>query len=182
MIKKISLKTITFIALFSAFIFVSSRLEIRISGTRIHFGNTMCLLSSLILTPITSGLSAGIGSLLFDLVFYPSDIPLDFIITFFTKFILSFVSSFIFHKIFHASKSTIYILISCILGQISYIFLYLLKTYIQNKYILSLAKEIIYANITLRLGTSSFNALIAIIFSTIIYKSIYKYIKFNIYE
>lgn len=164
------IKNIIIISLFASLVLVFSKIEFRVVETRIHLGNSFCLLSGFILSPLSAGLSAGIGSLFFDLLFYPSSMPLEFVITFLNKFVMSFVCSYVYHLMLNKNiniKSNI--ILSGLLGQISYIVLYLLKTYIQRKYIILLSNEVVIAEIILKLGTSSVNAIFAIIISSILY-------------
>ena len=138
--------------------------------TRVHLGNSFCLLSGFILSPISAGLAAGIGSLFFDLLFYPTSVPFEFVITFINKFIMGFACSYIYNNIFNKHLDVkIRIVLAGFVGQLSYIILYLLKTYIQRKFILGYAQEIVIAELLIKLGTSTINAIFAIIISSILY-------------
>lgn len=163
-------KNIIIISLFAALVLVFSKIEFRFAETRIHLGNSFCLLSGFVLMPINAGLAAGIGSLFFDLLFYPSSMPAEFLITFINKFAMAFTSSIIYHSLIKNKINLKFnILLSCSLGQIVYIILYLSKTFIQRRYILGLAQEIVITELILKLGTSTINAIFAIIISSILY-------------
>lgn len=164
------IKYITQIALYAAFVVVTSKLEIRIYDTRIHFGNSMCLLSGFILPPLYAGLASGLGSLIFDLMFYPSSFILNLLFTFVNKFALAFVCSLLFNKLKRLELNKILTLIlSGLLGQISYIILYLFKVFIEKYFFYNLNLTAVLTNILLKLITSSVNAVIAIIVSTLLY-------------
>ncbi len=66
---------IVVIALMAALVYVGSSLSFPVSFiggvSRIHIGNTFCLLAGLICGPVGGGLAAGIGSFLYDLIMYP---------------------------------------------------------------------------------------------------------------
>lgn len=138
--------------------------------TRIHLGNSFCLLAGFVLSPINAGLAAGIGSLFFDLLFYPSSMPVEFLITFINKFVMAFTCSITYH--FLSKKSLTIktnIIISGFIGQASYIILYLFKSYIQRRIFLGLSQEIIITELLIKLGSSTLNAIFAIIISSILY-------------
>ena len=52
----------------AAIIFVGNYLRIPFMGTRLTAANALCVLSGLILGPISGFLSAGIGSFLYDII------------------------------------------------------------------------------------------------------------------
>ncbi len=153
------------IGVFGALVFVSNFISIPIpiaigDVSRIHLGNVFCLLSGLILGPVGGGLSAGIGSALYDLTnpVYITSAPFTFVF----KFILAMLPGFI-----AKSKSTgVKLLVTrisfCAMGQIAYIILYLSKSYVSGLLEGSVPEALIPSMIT-RLGTSSINAVIAII-------------------
>lgn len=164
------LKNIIIVSLFAALVLIFSKMEIRVMETRVHLGNSFCLLSGFILSPISAGLAAGIGSLFFDLLFYPSSMPAEFLITFLNKFIMSFVCSLVYHSLCKKNlNDKANIIISGFIGQLSYIALYLIKTYIQRRYMLGLSQEVVIAELMVKLGTSTINAIFAIIISSILY-------------
>lgn len=174
------IKKITMIAILSAFIIVASKIEFRFFETRIHLGNSMCLLSAFLVSPISAGLSSGIGSMIFDLLFYQSDFSFNLFFTFVNKFLMSFICGICFNKIKNNSKNeTMSIIFSAFLGEVVYIILYLLKTFFEKYIIFGLAFEVVMGNILVRLFSSSLNAIIAIIISTILYKSLKKQFLFS---
>ena len=164
------LKNIIIVSLFAALVLIFSKMEIRVMETRVHLGNSFCLLSGFILSPISAGLAAGIGSLFFDLLFYPSSMPAEFLITFLNKFIMSFACSLVYNSLLNKNLNVkANIIISGFIGQLAYIILYLLKTYIQRRYMLGLGQEVVIAELMVKLGTSTVNAIFAIIISSILY-------------
>lgn len=173
-----NLKNIIIISLFAALVLIFSKMEIRVAETRMHLGNSFCLLSGFMLSPISAGLAAGIGSLFFDLIFYPSSMPLEFVITFINKFAMSFACSYLYHFLLKRNLNIkANIVISGIVGQLTYIFLYLLKTYIQRRYMLGLDLNVVIAELLLKLSTSTVNAIFAIIISSILYAPAKKAVK-----
>lgn len=126
---------IVVIALMAALVYVTSNLQIKLpvaAGdiTRIHLGNSMCLLAGLLFGGVTGGLSAGIGSCLFDLFdpVYISSAPF----TFAFKFIMAFLCGIIAHKSNNMGANTKLNIIGAVTGQIAYIILYLTKGFIKS--------------------------------------------------
>lgn len=165
-------KTTTFqlvgTALMAALVFVSNYLSFPIpvavgSATRIHLANVFCVLSGLLLGPVGGGLSAGIGSFLFDLTDpqYISGSPFTFLF----KFLLAFVAAKIAYSRGNKADNTKLNIVAAIAGSLTYIVLYLGKTFIENKYLLRL--ELI-PNLTIlwtKFGASAANAVIAVVIS-----------------
>ena len=157
-------KDITLVALFTALVVITTNIYVGTHDTfRFHLGNSMCLLAAFILTPIYGGLAAGIGSMLFDILFYTSG-PAA-IITFITKFVMGYVAGVIYRKMKN-------VVIAGIIGEIAYIILYALKTYIERRFILSMANEAVIPLLLTKVGASVLNAIVAVIISSIIYQVI----------
>ena len=172
------IKTITLVALFAALVLVASKIEIRISDTRLHFGNAMCLLAGFVLNPLSAGLSAGIGSLFFDILFYPSSFGFDFLITFINKFAMGFFCSLVYSKLKHSTNhKTIILAVSGTIGELAYIILYIGKTFVERYFIVGIRQmEILIPILLVRLGASTINAIFAVIVSIILYKALEKYL------
>ena len=121
------------IGLMAAIVFVTSKfLTIPIATiagtpTRIHFGNVMCILSGLLFGGLNGGLASGIGSGFVDLLdpIYLASTPSTVI----NKFVMGFVAGKLSHAKGRNGKSFKRNIISAVLGQLSYIILYLLYTF-----------------------------------------------------
>lgn len=131
---KKTLRIVT-IGLMAALVFVTSKfLTIPIATiagtpTRIHFGNVMCILSGLLFGGMSGGLSAGIGSAFMDLFdpIYITSTPT----TLLNKFIMGFVAGKLSHLKNQKLQTPIWAWIAAICGQLSYIVLYLAKTFLE---------------------------------------------------
>ena len=167
------IKNLTLTALFVALVVIGSRIYIGTHDSfRFHLGNVMCLLASFILSPINAGLAAGLGSMIFDLLFYPTGLAC--IVTFITKFAMSFVASFIFHKVNNREHETVIAIVAGSFGEIVYIILYGIKTFIERRYIMSMSIDVVMPILFAKMAASLVNAIIAIILSTLLYKLIKK--------
>ncbi len=179
--KKLTTRKFAYMALFIALVFVFSKIfqipyTTPFGNTRFHLGNVLCILAGLILGPVHGGLSAGLGSALFDMTspLYISSAPTTFI----NKFAMAWVAGWYFHKHTKASEKTRIILAS-VLGQVTYIILYLLKTFISNYYIMGLTKEAVMVEIVQKAGVSSINGIISVIVASILAPILLKNIKFD---
>jgi len=165
--KKTTTFQLTTIGLMSALVFVSNYLMVNIPvsvgpPTRIHFANVFCVLSGLILGPLGGGLAAGIGSFLFDLTdpLYISGSPFTFVF----KFLLAFVAAKIAYAHGNKADNAKLNFVAAIGGSLTYIVLYLGKTFVDNAL---LHMEFIPSLMIVwtKLGASAINATIAVVIS-----------------
>ena len=126
------LYSIIIVGLMATLVYVGNYLQIKIPNgalvTRIHLGNSMCLLAGLLFGRLKGGLASGIGAGLYDLFdpVYIVSAPY----TFFSKFAMGFTAGHIRkHGPANEKKAVI---VGAIVGQLVYIVLYLLKTFISQ--------------------------------------------------
>lgn len=176
--KNKKLNQIIAVGLMAALCFVGNYLQIKIPNgvlvTRIHFGNSMCLLAGLLFGGMTGGLASGIGAGLYDLLdpVYIVSAPY----TFFSKFAMGFTAGKL-NKHRNSEKSSVAsTIIAAIAGQIVYIILYSLKTFI-TLIILGNDMKTAWAGTATNLLTSSVNAVIAVVVSVPLYFALRKALK-----
>lgn len=166
------LKIVT-VGLMAALTFALSLISIPIPTflgiSRIHLGNSMCILAGLLLGGMNGGLAAGIGSFIYDLTnpVYIASAPFTFI----SKFAMGFVAGKINRT--GIKNSFAKALIGAIFGQIAYIILYLGKSFVTDL-LLGNAVETAWIDVLGKLGTSSVNAVIAIVISIPLYFALKK--------
>ena len=164
--KKISVKHLAFIGIMAALVYATSAflqipIPTAIGSTRLHMGNVMCLLSGLLLGSVPGGLAAGIGSMFFDLTnpAYIASAPF----TFAFKFLMAFICGVI------AGKCDSPKLWRCILGAavgaLSYVILYLGKSFIEDHFVLGLPLEAVILTVTQKGIVSTVNGIIAALVS-----------------
>lgn len=127
--KRRSIYTIVAVGLMSALVYVGNFMSIPLPNeTRVHIGNSMCLLAALLFGGVNGGLSSGIGGFLYDLFnpLYTLSAPY----TFFSKFSMGWTAgklnrTGIKNELARTS-------IAAIFGQITYIILYLGKAFIEQ--------------------------------------------------
>ena len=161
-------------AVFAALVFVSNMISIPIpvavgNVSRIHLGNIFCLLSGLILGPIGGGLAAGVGSALYDVTnpAYIASAPFTFLF----KFAMAAVCGWIAHSSGRKASSHRWNLIGSVSGSVTYMILYLGKSFIQSM-MLGNALEAALIALGTKAVTSTVNAVIAVAVAVPLYAAI----------
>lgn len=172
--RKLTMYDVIGVGFMSALVFVASQISIPIPTilgiTRIHLGNAFCLLSGFLLGGLRGGLAAGIGSMLFDLVnpAYVSDAP----ITFFNKFMMGLVCGSISFTRKGTGFNLLRSIIAGVLGALTYVLLYLTKTFIFDVYFLDAAVATAMIDVLAKARASLINAAIAVIISVPAYAAV----------
>ncbi len=164
--RKITVQEITLIGLMAAMVYVASAflqipIPTAIGNTRVHMGNVMCLLSGLLLSPVWGGMSAGIGSAFFDLTnpAYITSAPF----TFAFKFLMAWVCGILFQKWKNKGKVVFYSAVSGTAGAITYVILYLSKSFIEDYIVLGLPLQGVLVDVAQKGVVSLVNGIIAVI-------------------
>ena len=159
---KNSIYKIVTVGLLGALVFVSNYLSFPIPVpvgdiSRIHLGNAFCLLAGFVMGPIGGGLASGIGAMLYDLTnpAYIASAPFTFVF----KFLLAAVCGLIAHK-----GTVPRSIVAGICGSLTYIVLYLAKSYITTV-LAGSAPEAAAIALATKAASSTVNAILAIIIS-----------------
>jgi uncharacterized membrane protein len=166
--KNKALYSLVFTALLSALVFASNYISFPIGQSRIHVANAVCLLAGMLLGPVNGGIAAGLGSALFDLSF-PA-YAAEWWITFINKAAMAMICGSIIHRTEKPQKRLIYI--SAFAGSITYIFLYLFKSFIQLRFITPVPANTIGPTLLTMLGASLVNAIFAILVAPLVYMAL----------
>ncbi len=153
---------IVFTGVMAAVVFVVTIFKFPFLGANVHFGNAMCILGGLLFGPVAGGLSAGIGSALYD-VFVGGYTLIDAVITFVSKLAMGLVAGLIAHSGRSKGDSTVKNIIGAVAGALTYVALYMLKTLIQQHYVLGLEWSATYAIAVTKLIPSLINAGVAMV-------------------
>ena len=168
--KKITIKQCAFVGVMAALVYsASAYLQIpiptAIGSTRLHMGNVMCLLSGFLLGPVSGGLAAGIGSMFFDLLnpAYIASAPF----TFAFKFLMAWVCGIIAKR---ADKTALLrCIIAAVIGAITYVVLYLGKSFIEDYFVLGLPIDAVMLTVAQKGLVSTVNGIIAAAVSVPLY-------------
>lgn len=158
---RISIYRIASIGVLSAMVFAANFFSIPIGDiSRIHFGNVFCVLSGLLLGPLSGGLCAGFGGFFYDLFnpLYAAEAPVTFIL----KFVLGFVAGAISHPKSGATAGPLRNCLAAVCGSLSYVAVYLLKNFIYEYCLLRNPVETVTAKLAIKAVSSLTNGFIAV--------------------
>ena len=161
---------IVFIGVMTAIVFVITYLRIPFFGSKLSLGNVFCLLSGLLFGPAAGGLSAGLGSGIYDLVG-----GYDFVqalITFVSKFAMAWICAKIAGTYKNKPENNARIVTGSVIGALSYVVLYMLKTYVYRRFVYGDPLNGALAVMASKLPASLINAVAAFILAPILYKAI----------
>ena len=171
------LTKIVFGAVMAAIICVITLFRIPLGQSKVHFANAMCLLAGLLLGPVTGGLSAGLGSALYDVLFGGYDF-LNAAITFVSKFAMAWVTAVLYRAWTKkqedpAVKDTLVPLVaSCVIGSLTYVALYMLKTWIFKMWVEPVPVDTIPGVMVAKLVPSLINAAFAFVVAPLFYHAV----------
>ncbi|MGN0776624.1 MAG: ECF transporter S component [Candidatus Ventricola sp.] len=160
---------ICFIGLMAAIVFVVNYLRIPFMGTQLHMTNALCVLCGLLFGPGAGFLAAGLGSGLYDIV---AGWGAECIITFINKGAIALVAGLIAYKA--ARKDTndtadrVRIIAGSVLGALTYVALYMLKTFVFGQLVDGLTFDAVIAKMLTKLPGSLMNAIFAFIVAPIL--------------
>ena len=161
--KKDSVYKLVFTALMAALVCVATFLRFPFLGSKVHLGNTLCLLAGLLLGGPAGGLAAGLGSALNDLVSgYPID---ELLVTFVSKFLMALICAAIAGKGANRAR----LVLGCAVGAFSYVALYMLKTFVYRRFVYGYPMETVWATMASKLPASLINAVFALVVAPILY-------------
>ncbi|MDE7294268.1 MAG: ECF transporter S component [Oscillospiraceae bacterium] len=171
-VKNKKLYSLVVVGLMAALVYAGNYLQIPIPNgtiiTRIHLGNSMCLLAGLLFGRMRGGLSSGIGAMFFDL-FNPAFVT-SAPFTFINKFAMGFVAG---HTAKRGDDSKSNIIVAAVLGQLTYIVLYLIKTFV-GQIMLGEPMEVALKSTGINAVTSTVNAVISCIVAVPLYFALKK--------
>lgn len=160
---------ICFIGLMAAIVFVVNYLRIPFMGTQLHMTNALCVLCGLLFGPGAGFLAAGLGSGLYDIV---AGWGAECIITFINKGAIALVAGLIAYKAARSDAPSrmdhAKIMLGSVLGALTYVALYMLKTFVFGQIIDGLTMDAVVAKMLTKLPGSLMNAAFAFIVAPIL--------------
>ena len=168
--KSIGILNITFMAMMAAMVYVVTLFRFPLLGSKVHFANAVCLLSGILLGPLQGGLAAGIGSALYDAV-AGYDV-INVLITLVSKFAMAWVCGAVFHSRENRRDRIDGTALACVLGAITYVALYMLKTFIYNKFVYGYPIDAVGATMISKLIPSLINAAAAVVAAPLFYHAV----------
>ena len=168
---------VVFTGVMAAIICVITIFRIPLGQSKVHFANSMCLLSGLLLGPAWGGAAAGLGSALYDVMLGGYGLP-DALITFVSKFAMAWVTGILYRTwvLKKEEKSwkekLLPLVVSCVLGALTYVALYMLKTWLFKLYVEPVPVDTIPGIMVAKLIPSLINAAFAVVTAPIFYHAV----------
>lgn len=162
-------RKLTLIGMMAAIVCVITLFRFPLLGSKVHFANAMCLLSGLLLGPVSGGLAAGLGSALYDILLGGYEAT-EAIITFVNKFAMAWVCAMLAAGV--EKRGVLRVALSCVVGALTYVFLYLFKTWIFQRFVYGYAHDAIWATLLSKVPASLINAAAASVAAPILYTAL----------
>ena len=168
---------IAFSGVMAAIICVITIFRIPLGQSKVHFANSMCLLSGLLLGPVWGGAAAGLGSALYDVMLGGYSF-FDALITFVSKFAMAWVTGMLFRAwvLRKGSRSwkeaLLPLVLACVLGALTYVGLYMLKSWLFKLYVEPVPVDTIPGILVAKLIPSLINAAFAVVTAPIFYHAV----------
>ena len=169
--KKLNLTKIVFIGMLAAVVCVVTLYRFPLLGSKVHFANAICLLSGLLMGPVAGGLAAGFGSALYDALWGGYDL-IQVRITFVSKFLMAWVCGMIAFAGKREAKNHGWNVAASVIGALTYVCLYMLKTFVFQKFVYGFPAETVWATMLSKLPGSLINAVVAMIAAPIVYTAL----------
>ena len=169
--KHINTVRLSFAAMMAAMVYVVTLFRFPLLGSKVHFANAVCLVSGLLLGPVTGGVSAGLGSALYDALAGGYDF-VNVLITFVSKFAMGFVCGAIAWKAHARRGRADRTVLACVIGALTYVALYMLKSFIYNRYVYGYPLDAVGATLVSKLVPSLINAGAAIVAAPVFYHAV----------
>lgn len=157
----------------AAVVFVITLVRIPLGQSKVSPANAFCLLAGALLGPVPGGLAAGLGSALYDALLGGYDI-VQALITFVSKFLMAWVCAVLFGSARERTlaKATPRLVLSCAAGAVTYVALYMLKTWIYQKYVYSYPADAVLVTMGAKLIPSLINAAFAVVVAPLLYPAL----------
>lgn len=166
-----SVVNITFMAMMAAMVYVVTLFRFPLLGSKVHFANAVCLLAGLLLGPLQGGLAAGIGSALYDATLGGYDV-VNVLITLVSKFAMAWVCGVVTGSYNDKKARVDRTAIACVCGALTYVALYMLKTFVYQKFVYGFPMDAVWATMVSKLVPSLINAGVAVVAAPLFYHAV----------
>ena len=171
--RKMTLTKLVCIAMLAAVVCVVTLYRFPLLGSKVHFANAICLLSGLLMGPFAGGLAAGLGSAIYDAMLGGYGL-VECLVTFVSKFAMAWVCGKIAFSGRREAKVHGWNIFACVTGALTYVALYMLKTFVFQKFVYGFPAETVWATMLSKLPGSLINAVAAMIAAPILYTALYR--------
>ena len=173
--QKSRLHGIVYAALMAAMVYVLTLLYVPLGESKVHFGNAASMLAGLILGPWLGGAASGVGAFFFDLTHGYGVI--EALVTFASKFLMAMIAGLVAGAYRQSGsvlegKGHLRVVLGCVAGGLTYIALYMLKTYIKQRFVGGVPLEGTWAVMLAKLPATAINNGFAAIVTPIAYTAL----------
>ncbi len=162
-------KRIVYTALMAALVYAATMLAFPLMGSKVRLANSVSLLGSLLMGPVLGGLASGLGSLIYDI---QTGYGLESIITFVSKFAMAWVCGALAFSCGRRAEDHKRNLLAVTAGAWTYVALYMLKTFIFQRFVYGFPPDAVWATMLGKLPASAINAVAAMVISPILYAAV----------
>ena len=168
--KNVNAYVLTFVGVMAAMVYVVTLFRFPLLGSKVHFANAVCLLSGMLLGPWWGGLAAGLGSALYDALAGGYDF-INVLITFVSKFAMAFVCGALMRRQ-DQEESLLRVILASVAGALTYVALYMLKTFVYQRFVYGYPMDAVGATIVAKLVPSLINAAVAVVAAPVFYHAL----------
>lgn len=160
MAQKSNIHRIVYTALMAAIVYVLTLLYVPLLDSKVHCGNAASMLAGLLLGPWLGGAASGIGAFFFDLTHGYGIV--EALVTFASKFLMAMVAGLVANAYRQQGnvldgKNHVRMVLGCVLGGLTYIALYMLKTFVKQHFIGGVPLDGTWAAMLAKLPATSIN-------------------------
>jgi uncharacterized membrane protein len=166
-----SVKMIALIGVMAAIVYAVTLYRFPLMGSKVHLANGICLLAGMLLGPIPGGLAAGLGSAIYDATLGGYDF-INVMITFVSKFAMGFVCGLLLRVPKKGSFTVFRVILSGIAGALTYVFLYMVKTFVYQRFVYGYPLDAVGVTMWAKLVPSLINALAAVVAAPLLYHAL----------
>ena len=161
---------VCFCGIMMAIIFVTNYLRIPFMGTQLHMTNALCAMSGLLFGPWLGFAAAGLGSALYDIT---AGYGAECLITLVNKGMIGLIAGLIAAGVAHrrslGTADVVRTVVACVAGALTYVALYMLKTYIFGMYVDGLGMKATLVKMGTKITGSLLNALFASVVGPVLF-------------
>ena len=173
--KNVPAAGLAFAGMMIALVFVSNYISIPTAFSRLHVANAVCMLAGMLFGGVRGGIIAGLGSALFDLTF-PAYVAESWI-TFINKGAMALACGVIVNDKGNTLSRPVISIIGSLTGAVLYIALYLLKSYVQIRWVTPVPADTVAAALVGKLSSAAINGLFAMVVAPLLYGALYPALK-----
>lgn len=175
MSKRSTVHAVVYTALMAAIVYVLTLLYLPLGESRVHFGNAASMLAGLILGPWLGGAASGVGAFFFDLTHGYGLI--EALVTFASKFLMAMAAGLVAEAYKREGsvldgKGHLRVILGCVVGGLAYIVLYMLKTYVKQRFVAGVPLEGTWAVMLAKLPATAINNGFAAVVTPILYTAL----------